>query len=104
MSPEKQNAALAQIAGWGKEDAERGYSLGQFSENVPNYVQDLNAIREIEDMLRIGMDRCNKTLRKYRNELAKIVGCSWYQSAEMICASAEQRAEALLKTLNLWEK
>jgi len=70
---------------------------------IPDYLNDLNAMHEAENTIRVGKDRFNKALRTYRSHLATIIGCAHYQSAELICATAAQRAEAFLKTKGLWK-
>ncbi len=75
----------------------------QAFEPVPDYLNDLNAMNEAENTLRIGSDRLNDILGTYRDYLCKIIGCAWYQSKEIITATAAQRAEAFIRTLGLWE-
>ena len=59
--------------------------------HVPDYCKDLNAMHKAEKRLN------NKDLwEKYKSTLL-----IWI--TEPVCATAAQRAEAFLKTLNLWE-
>ena len=55
---------------------------------IPNYVNDLNAMHRAERHI---MDESSIT---YAQELA-VLSCIWH-------APADKRAEAFLKTLNLW--
>jgi hypothetical protein len=68
---------------------------------VPDYPNDLNAMREAEDAL------FSHTMERYANQLAIIVG-NWarheYSQFYIIHATARQRAEAFLRTLRKWEE
>lgn len=72
--------------------------------DLPDYINDINAMREAEKTL--GEDDC----QRYHVELAEW----WNRNATEKCtgfagdypwhASAKQRAEAFLRTLNLWKE
>jgi hypothetical protein len=67
-------------------------------EQVPNYPFDLNACHEMEKVF-IGADK-SPNYSQYRQQLYKV--CN--NSPELaIRATARQRAEAFLRTLNLWK-
>lgn len=60
-------------------------------EEVPDYLNDLNAMHEAEKILNDA-----HLWNRYRGWLL-----TWM--TEPICATAAQRAEAFLRTLNLWK-
>ena len=63
-----------------------------WTKDIPDYLNDLNAMHEAEKALveHPGL---------YWFALAKVVGGSL---KDVACATASQRAEAFLRTLNLW--
>ncbi len=67
-------------------------------DNVPDYLNDLNAMHEAEALL----DRHEAKL--FEEKLFNILESEVMHTGEfaLIHASAAQRAEALLKALNLW--
>ncbi len=99
MSPAAQSLALAGIQ-FGK-DNYRVKLLAQPQPNhyrwtdklipTPDYLSDLNAIAEVEKVL-TEMER-----RDYHTKLHEMTG-GW-----AVFATAPQRSEALLRTLNLWD-
>lgn len=64
--------------------------------DVPDYLNDLNAMHEAEDELikRLLWGDYRRALQKVTNDSGDHVNC--------IRATAAQRAEAFLRTLNLW--
>jgi len=75
------------------------YPQGQFPSIVLNYTTDLNAMHKAEKMLDA------RQLNIYENELAELCNLKAAKSlasAYRWHASAAQRAEAFLRTLNLW--
>jgi hypothetical protein len=60
--------------------------------DVSDYLSDLNAMHEAEKVLTDEQDR------EYRGKLVEVCG----SLADALCATAAQRAEAFLRTLNLW--
>jgi hypothetical protein len=95
MTNEQINIAIAKACGWGNDDIERGYTLCQFSEIVPDYCNDLNAMHEAEKIFD------NALYCRYIDELCTqaIKGKN-----SMYLATAAQRAEAFLKTIGKWEE
>jgi hypothetical protein len=94
MTAEAQRLAIAQACGWTDIDVQGEYCFGteaakseldarQFMMELPHYCSDLNAIHEAEKTLP------DSLFVVYANKLAP-------------CATAAQRAEAFLRTLNLW--
>lgn len=99
MSPDKQRIAIDQACGivsqdmWGpiyKTDT-------GFIRACPDYLNDLNAMHEAEKVL-LRIDGRWKNHVTYMNHLRIVVGCE-----DIFCATAAQRAEALLRTLGKWE-
>ena len=109
MSPEQQRIAIAEACGWKYDPAAAPNmkSIGIMcwirpgndawqTERVPNYLNDLNAMHEAEATL---------TLRQrfaFRTFLIKAHRNKEYPDVRAISSTAAQRAEAFLKTLNLW--
>jgi hypothetical protein len=117
VSPEAQRIAIAEACGWTytratllekplefwtKPDAPHGYSDGS---SPPNYPADLNAMHEAVEA------RINYTnVLNYHCDLLEVVVRTRQLDASRkwpfsICinATAAQRAEAFLRTLNLWK-
>jgi hypothetical protein len=112
VSPEKQRIAIAEACGWTLCRADNktwrtpeqkaknlellGHENGPWSfesSGPPNYLNDLNAIHEAEKTL-------PQDLRaRWMIELCKLTEDSFWSTTR---ATAAQRAEAFLRTLNLW--
>jgi len=109
MSPEKQRIAIAEACSTafggkvrfgGDDDGNllvswsAGYPNGYWDsfEPVPDYLNDLNSMHEAEKSV-YALDMKHK----YFKELFVIAEDMWH-------ATAAQRAEAFLKTLDKWEK
>jgi hypothetical protein len=119
MKLEAQRIAIAEACGW-KWDSNyndphwhKGTMLARRIQELPDYLSDLNAMHEAEKVLE-GLDRHN-----YGVTLAKLVlneeraffgedpdseptlnGLGFFALANL---TAPQRAEAFLRTLNLWK-
>lgn len=112
MSPEAQRIAIAELRGWVRIIEKRGHLWqGERADGsvglIPDYLNDLNAIREAEKVL------TEEQLPEYGHQLAKLTvnmlpNAWWDQTADEVAkiahASAAKRAEALLRTLGLWEE
>ena len=61
---------------------------------VPDYLTDLNAMQCAEEALP------DEQHSEYRGKLVEV--CD--SLADALCATASQRAEAFLRTLNLWDE
>jgi hypothetical protein len=101
MTPEHQRIAIAEACGWsfihrvdkpphglppnGKND--------RYSSPLPDYLNDLNAMHEAEKLLTY------KQHVIYTDTLEMLIGGPGYKPAT--CATAAQRAEALVITLGL---
>jgi hypothetical protein len=95
MTKELQRIRIAEACGFGKShwlELKDGIVFGT-SGSLPDYLNDLNAMHEAEKFLN-DMDEITY--------LAKLHNGNRYCSWEGTCATAAQRAEAFLKTLNLW--
>ena len=107
MKPEQQRIAIAKACGWTQYKWRCGqhsystwvepgetYKIGDRQIfNVPGYLNDLNAMHEAEKVL---FDKLYWAACDYEQCLQKITSSwAWH-------ATAAQRAEAFLRTLNLW--
>ena len=98
MNNKQINTTIAEACGWDSDDIARGYTLCQFSENVPDYCNDLNAMHEAEKKL------TEKRLQTYLDFLADAPRDDVYQTwTGSVFATARQRAEAFLRTIGKWE-
>lgn len=99
MKPEKQRIKIAEACGWKKWDGENtAYPLGYLYESeTPDYLNDLNAMHEAEKVLTEG---------QRRTFFFHLFGTQRLDDSDLwkaVHATAAQRAEAFLRTLNLWE-
>src|SRR3990172_2024558 len=102
MTPESQRIAIAEACGWlkmipmGKEvyyDPEGGHV---FRNELPDYINDLNAMHETEKTMDDAQfDSYSRILHSmlFRGRAGR----------DVMCATGSQRAEAFLKALNLWK-
>lgn len=99
MNPEQQRIAIAQACGWFFMDDSWHYPNGAKALSLPDYLTDLNAMHEAEKQL------LATQFKRYHDVLvAQVIGWSAYENEHIaIHATATQRAEAFLKTLNLWK-
>lgn len=101
MLPEQQQIAIVKACRWKMEAITKEkwqspteteiYIVG-YTE-PPNYLSDLNAMHEAEKVM------TKEQRRKYVRALYQLTKSEF----ENHCATAAQRAEAFLRTLNLWE-
>ena len=100
MTNDQINAAIAQACGWMDiEECTCGFKTrgnppwySAHKKHIPNYCNDLNAMHEAEDEL------SGNQYMVYANILGAVEG-----SLFGIRATARQRAEAFLRTLEKWE-
>lgn len=112
MTPEEQRIALAEWAGWKYSPAANSsikheaimawYRPGNSPwhlEQLPDYLNDLNAVHELE------MKLTDEEFDKFRWVLWDLVKRGSVKEWEraQLSSTAAQRCEALLKTLNLWK-
>jgi hypothetical protein len=107
MTNEAQRIAIAEACGWTDIRAQKigndhdlwGAKDGRRN-RIPNYLNDLNAMHEAEKVL------TEKQVRSYAFTLAQVLDTSPTVDLDdqflNIHATASQRAEAFLRTLNLW--
>lgn len=106
MTPEAQRIAIAEACGWTKVPNSRGkrwcrhylclgphHSLG----SLPDYLSDLNAMRDAWNAMKV-IER-----EDFFDELAKLIPATEGMSG-IANAKASLRAEAFLRTLNLWQQ
>ena len=93
MTPEAQRIAIAEACGWTRR---REHAMSQWIaphggswNEPPDYLNDLNAMQSAEKLLKSA-----EQFRQYADSLDDGNGGHF--------ATAAQRAEAFLKTLNLW--
>jgi len=110
MTPDQQRIAIATFCGW--TDFEWAVLLfGSYTKGdniwrgkeVPNYPNDLNACQEMEKTL---TDRQHKAFRRHLFsdiESDHDAGEGENDERYFVSATAAQRCEAFLKTLNLWK-
>jgi hypothetical protein len=103
MNPEQQRIAIAEACGYkgvttgvteGTIKVITGFKNHNFDEEIPDYLNDLNAMHEAAKVLK------SKERMQWSDWLHKIAG---YHSYDLAQATAAQRAEAFLRTLNLWK-
>ena len=111
MTPEQQRVAIAQACGWktqveswpkGNKTTWLDPSANQVCGQTfpPDYLNDLNAMHEAEKALTWQQ---HLTFRKQLWDLVITLGPEDTWDRQFISATAAQRAEAFLRTLNLWK-
>ena len=107
MKPEEQQIAIAEACGWEYHEAisESGdlefWVRGpEWSYKLPDYLQDLNAAHDMETTLwpTSKWSRYKMILRRVCERDKDMFG-----AFDRVRATAAQRAEAFLKTLNIWK-
>ena len=112
MNNKKQRIAIAQACGWTKIGYHEQEITGRkptngFYEIIPDYLNDLNAMHEAEEVL-LGDQRIT-----FLDELLDVLGLKlgsggWDMDFisvwQMTRATAAQRAEAFLRTIGKWEE
>jgi hypothetical protein len=102
MSEEEINIAIAEQCGFTDimwptgfhqqmSDEKSKHSGGRWRFQIPNYCNDLNDMHEAEKQLNTVTQ-----WKTYKKHLLTIT--------DPVCATASQRANAFLKTINKWEK
>ena len=97
MTPEKQRIAIAEACG----TMQWSYALPKkcVAASVPKYTEDLNTMHDAEKVL------TEDQREQYLNSLYKVcnpdsmLNDAW----NLNCATAAQRAEAFLRTIEKWE-
>ena len=108
MTPEEQRIAIAKACGWKKGHLDAsGYDIWinpngaeQYISYVPHYPDDLNAMHKAEKAC-LDTDSMNPiSYCPYADALQDVC----FDKTHWWCATAAQRAEALLRTLGLWQE
>ena len=107
MTEEQINIAIAEVCGWRKRSTYAGWvhPSGQAGfAGPPDYVTDLNAMHEAEKTITFSIYEGVTELQSiYIKELWRVMGKpDAGMAAVLVHATARQRAEAFLRTLNLW--
>jgi len=108
MTPEAQRIAIAKVCGYTDEGPNcppgkfRFWRPGGYKTDsvyrLPNYLNDLNAMHEAEKLLK------SEQHFTFQVELARVINTTTYPlNFALLHATAAQRAEAFLRTLNLWK-
>jgi hypothetical protein len=111
MNPLEQNTAIALALGYTYEDRAITYDGAEIKFRLwqtpggggmerswpPNYPGDLNAMHEAEKSLPL------KKQMQYQGMIGKVTGNKCPALFGQIHSTAAQRAEAFLRTLNLWK-
>ena len=117
MSPEKQQIAIAKACGWTYEEKVIAYIrpepfkhwtdpdgeyLGLY--DIPDYLYDLNAMHEAESTLSVNDTVTYATNLTRGHDIWEVMPNDEHFSVcyGAIHATAQERAKAFLKTLNLW--
>lgn len=125
MTPKQQQIKIAEACGWTHVEKEEGGAIYGCPKTkpmfdscrlfaIPNYLNDLNAMHEAEKaclttiplVTDYGIRLVNALHREHKKN-PRIQDTSWRIPVVGNCgwfATAAQRAEAFLKTLNLWEE
>lgn len=108
MTPEKQILVIAEACGWTDHFPKGGGGIllpykwcnthtDEKSVDLPDYLNDLNAMHEAEKVLTQAQDY------QYRASVLPAV-CKDGSGMIALTATAAQRAEAFLKTIGKWEQ
>jgi hypothetical protein len=117
MTPEAQRIAIAEACGWKKVGspeqvaATSGFTMPekwvidpngalQFPHNTPDYLNDLNAMHEVEKVLDVNIESEDSPRYEYSRQVYRIVE----SRRQPFRSTAAQRAEAFLRTLGKWEE
>ena len=94
MTPEQQRIAIAEACGWTTKHKGLWVERLQTYAALPNYLNDLNAMHELEGIL------TNEQIEVYCSFLQKPQWGIWWG----IHATAAQRAEAFIRTIGKWKE
>ena len=105
MSPEKQRIAIATACGWTDDSWCLTPSGWVFADTVPDYLNDKNAMHEAKKVLTDDQSwEMVKFIVDYRQPATGFPLLSRSETLMLNSVTAEQEAEAFLKTLELWEE
>jgi len=98
MNPEQQRIAIAEACGWTPSKIDKCWNNAkrmETLEELPDYLNDLNAMHEAEKILDTITDQ--NTIGSYAAYAQCLIWDGGYS------ATAAQRAEAFLRAINLWK-
>jgi hypothetical protein len=107
MSDEQINIAIAKACGWLLVKACDGSLIGKLKneqgpmDEIPDYCNDLNAMHEAENHL--PSDKKEDYWYQLYENCRRSVFSRVEDNYKMLHATAAQRAEAFLRTINKWE-
>jgi len=100
MTDQQQRIAIAEACGWSEISDWKAAGInglhpsGQWTEVIPNYTSDLNAMHEAEKVL---------TAEQRRSYVNCIFNLPVSECESNTFATAAQRAKAFLRTIGKWE-
>jgi hypothetical protein len=107
MKPKEQRIAIAKACGWEKKYSsmydkkcwynELGTKVAPTQDQLPDYLNNLNAMHEAEKTL------SDDQFMDYHGNLGCLGDYGSWWNKNLTHATASKRAEAFLKTLNLWK-
>lgn len=108
MTPEAQRIAIAEACGWKKAEKPKNLGWGEsappnqwyFVHHLPNYHSDLNSMHEAEKVLTLDQRHIYWQHLQRISEKERMATAAWTTTT----ATAAQRAEAFLKTIERWEE
>jgi hypothetical protein len=118
MRPEAQRIAIAEACGWYKKTVDHGEGFEPYvawfhpkvghhlptDRLLPDYLNDLNAMHEAEKVLHeMNNAQLCVSYREHLNDCMERDGTHYCSLGLAYHATASQRAEAFLKTINKWD-
>lgn len=106
MTPEQKRIAIAEACGWKRKGKQKVWNIPhpgsgwEYVSGLPNYFNDLNAMNGAERWI---IQRDILLWLKYSDELRRICDRAYGFACSAYHATAAQRADAFLLTLNLWK-
>ncbi len=118
MSPEEQRTAIAEACGWMNRSYQNQYGEpktmwhhpnGAAVGDIPDYLNDLNAMHEAEKVLNNSKDgeafgRTLADLVLGYHGTNETITLNYWALSRVARATAPQRAEAFLRTIGKWKK
>lgn len=103
MTPEQQRIKIAETCGWKIAINSPSWSYYRpdgkgWNGDLPDYLNDLNAMHEAEKIMK------NRQKAKYQRLISDRPASNLFLQFSAISATAEQKARAFLKVMNLWEE
>ena len=109
MTPDEQRIEIAQACGWKYIKSKKRWNNPNgghdYFSDLPDYINDLNAMHEAKQEIWRKEWGHRYTFNDYLAEIIKgrPVNRNEWNAETLIDATADQEAEAFLKTLNLWK-